>query len=106
MDLNDLMRRAQDSRDSLILIGFDDVRRWPMPLLDELLKHKVIRKSQPAQTLVCPGCEEACCRPVQTFPGLERAFLSVIYAVIPVECQSNWSSCSNGNCRLMLFISY
>jgi hypothetical protein len=75
MDLNDLMRRAQDSRDSLILIGFDEVRHWPMPLLDELLKHKIIHKSQPAQTLVCPGCEEACCSPVQTFPGLERAFI-------------------------------
>ena len=75
MDLNILMRRAQDSRDGLILIGFDEVRHWPMPLFDELLKLKIIRKSQPAQTLVCPGCEEACCSPVQTFPGLERALI-------------------------------
>jgi len=75
MDFNELMQRAQRSRDGQLLIGFDQIRHWPTLILDELLKHKIILKAQPAQTLVCLGCEEACCNPVQTFPGSDRAFI-------------------------------
>jgi hypothetical protein len=73
--LPELLLRLQSSSNGQLLLGFAEVRRWPDSLLDTMLKQKLIKKIRPAQSLVCPGCEEACCRPVQTFPGLERAFI-------------------------------
>lgn len=73
--LPELLRRLQSSPDGQLLLRFAEVQRWPDSLLNTLLKEKLIKKAQPAQSLVCPGCEEACCRPVQTFPGTERAFI-------------------------------
>ncbi len=75
MILAHLIEQAHTTQDGLILIGFDKITHWPKLQLETLLKHHIIERSKPAQSLVCSGCEEACCRPVHLFPGMDRAFI-------------------------------
>ncbi len=50
-----------------ITINADEVAEWPDSVFDEWLKAKLLAPVEPAQSLECRGCEEACIMPVTVF---------------------------------------
>lgn len=74
--LGDLLGRFQSSGQNSLLFGFDEVRDWPGGALPTLMKAGLVAPTEPAKTLICDGCEEACPMPVHIVPGSHaRAFI-------------------------------
>jgi len=58
--------------------GTDDVRRWRPGDLDALTSAGLLRVGEFATSVICPGCPEACIRPVELVGGRDeplRAFV-------------------------------
>jgi hypothetical protein len=64
---NSLLQRLGDGQKSGI-IGFNEVLHWPEGDLDYFLNEKLIEVANPAQSIECPGCPEACFKHVRTVP--------------------------------------
>lgn len=41
-----------------------ELRGWPEDAVSTLTAHKVLAEAAPAASVVCPGCEQQCIRPV------------------------------------------
>jgi hypothetical protein len=75
--LGGLLGRLQSFGRNSLLFGFDEVRDWPDGALPALIKAGLVAPTEPANTLICNGCEEACPMPVHIVPGSHaRAFIS------------------------------
>ncbi|MEA3278357.1 MAG: hypothetical protein U9Q81_24300 [Pseudomonadota bacterium] len=75
--LGDLLGRLHGSGKDRLLIGHDEVRDWPDGALVALMKVGLVAPTEPAETLICDGCEEGCPMPVHIVPGSRaRAFIS------------------------------
>ena len=55
--------------DTAALFSADELAQWPGEAVAALKAQKVINKARPASSVVCPGCEEECVRPVITIPA-------------------------------------
>jgi hypothetical protein len=64
---NSLLQRLGDGQKSGI-IGFNEVLHWPEGALDYFFNEKLIEAANPAQSIECPGCPEACFKHVRTVP--------------------------------------
>ena len=63
-----LKARYAAGKTDRITISADEVAEWPDGVFDEWLIEKFLTPVEPAQSLECRGCEEACCMPVTVFP--------------------------------------
>lgn len=64
--LTELFARLGAHRGAAILVGDDELRRWPAGEVAALKSQGLLLKAHPAASAVCPGCEQACTMPVNT----------------------------------------
>lgn len=61
-----------------VLIGEEELSRWPGSAISALKSQKLLVKASPATTVVCSGCEQECTMPVHTVsagPGKAGSFV-------------------------------
>ncbi len=77
--LVELLERVGAAQDSVVLVTEDEMSQWPTVAVTALKAHKLIRKTRPATSVVCPGCEEECVMPVNAIldPTSEPALFVV-----------------------------
>jgi hypothetical protein len=81
--LYELLLRLRANHDEPVILGWDEVRRWPPGVLDTLTQDGLLSEAAPANSLECEGCEEHCWMPVHVFPAERgrpaRAFIACDY---------------------------
>lgn len=76
--LGELLGRLRALRGQAVEVPAADLRRWPADAVMALQVAGVLVPGQPAGSMVCDGCEEACVRPVHVVPragGETAAFM-------------------------------
>ena len=78
--LASLNARLKGNKAGRINIGADEIAEWPQEFLAQLRDAKLLTPIEPAQSLECRGCEQACFMPVNITPALgkrpARAFIA------------------------------
>ncbi len=67
--LLELLERVGASGGTTALLNEDELSHWPAEAVRELKSKRLLVKASPAASVVCPGCEQECAMPVQTFPA-------------------------------------
>ena len=62
--LVELLGRLAARRGAPILITDMELGEWPAEAVTSLKRHKLLVRAPPAKSVLCPGCEEACVRPL------------------------------------------
>ena len=57
---------------SAVLLSSTDLSSWPVSAVAAMKSQRILKKTRPAGTVVCPGCEEFCTMPVNTLPEETR----------------------------------
>lgn len=74
--LSGLLCRLEAATDGTLIIGRNEVAGWEEGILKACLDAGLLTQATPAKSIECDGCEEACMRPVLSFPGSPpRAFV-------------------------------
>ncbi|MGB5834736.1 MAG: hypothetical protein WBG92_22495 [Thiohalocapsa sp.] len=85
MTLEDVLRELVQCLDDAgeVLVGREQVRRWPEGAVEVFVKAGWIKPAPPASTVECPGCEERCFEParvIQSQDGQQtRAYVACTY---------------------------
>lgn len=70
--LIELVDRVGASPDQAVRINSRELAGWPDDSVAALKTQRLIRKTRPATSTVCPGCEQQCVMPVHTVVSLSR----------------------------------
>jgi hypothetical protein len=77
--LIELLGRVGASNGSAVLISTQELSQWPTAAVSALKSQNLLLKARPANSVVCPGCEEECSMPVET---LTRANAPATFFVV------------------------
>src|SRR5579863_2942775 len=66
--LSKLLERAGANRDGAALVSEEELSRWPEEAVLGLKSKRLLMRTSPATTVVCPGCEQQCTMPVYVVP--------------------------------------
>ena len=67
--LIEVLDRVAGSRDHTTRISARELAGWPADAVAALKSQRLLRRSRPATSVVCPGCEQQCGMPVYTVVG-------------------------------------
>ena len=67
--LIEVLDRVAGSRDHTTRISARELAGWPVDAVAALKSQRLLRRSRPATSVVCPGCEQQCGMPVYTVVG-------------------------------------
>lgn len=67
--LLELLGRVGASRDAAVLVNDEELHQWPRAAIKSMKSQRLIVKTRPASSAVCPGCERNCVMPVHTLPA-------------------------------------
>ena len=67
--LIEVLDRVAGSRDHTTRISARELAGWPADAVAALKSQRLLRRSRPATSVVCPGCEQQCGMPVYTVAG-------------------------------------
>ncbi len=70
--LIELVDRVGASPDQAVRIDSRELAGWPDDSVAALKIQRLIRKTRPATSAVCPGCEQQCVMPVHTVVNISR----------------------------------
>ncbi len=76
--LIELFHRVGASRGAAVLLGADELSRWPDEAVSAMKSQRLIVRTGPAVTTVCTGCELGCVMPVHSLPvktGVPTSFI-------------------------------
>ena len=99
--LCELIDRVAALQGNAVLISNEELSLWEPEEVAALKSTNLLRKTRPASSIVCIGCEEECVRPVHREPeasGESRLFLvcekrsDVNRIDIPVERLEQWQA--------------
>ncbi|MDO8294448.1 MAG: hypothetical protein Q7T29_16535 [Gallionella sp.] len=71
--LIELLERVGASRGAAVLINDDELNQWPSAAVAAMKTQRLLAKSRPATSAICPECERDCVMPVHTLPNTSRA---------------------------------
>ena len=71
--LIDLLGRVGSGQGAAILINENQLSQWPSAAVAALKSQRLIAKTRPASSAICPGCERECVMPVHILPNTTRA---------------------------------
>jgi len=63
-ELSDLLARLEAAGAEPLVIDADEVEGWPAALADALKGQGAVERAPAATSVVCPGCEHSCVKPV------------------------------------------
>ena len=102
--LYELLDRIAAMQGKAVLISAHELNQWPAEEVVAFKKHKLIRQTSPATSVVCTECEESCIRPVypvSSSDGDSRLFLvcdihdDVNKITVPVSHLEQWQTTGN-----------
>jgi len=64
--LIELLARIGARDGAAVLVSTEDLNQWPAAAVAALKSQGLLLKARPAQSVVCPGCEQDCSMPVHT----------------------------------------
>ena len=67
--LIEVLDRVAGSRDHTTRISARELAGWPADAVAALKSQRLLRRSRPATSAMCPGCEQQCAMPVYTVVG-------------------------------------
>ena len=67
--LIEVLDRVAGSRDHTTRISARELAGWPRDAVAALKSQRLLRRTRPATSTVCPGCEQQCAMPVYTVVG-------------------------------------
>ena len=67
--LIEVLDRVAGSRDHMTRISARELAGWPADAVAALKSQRLLRRSRPATSVICPGCEQQCGMPVYTVVG-------------------------------------
>ena len=67
--LIEVLDRVAGSRDHTTRISARELAGWPVDAVAALKSQRLLRRSRPATSVICPGCEQQCAMPVYTVVG-------------------------------------
>jgi len=76
--LIELLERLGASTGDAVLVHDVELNQWPAEAIKAMKSQKLITKSRPTASAICPGCERNCSMPVHTLPAKTGAPLSFI----------------------------
>ncbi len=59
-----LINRISAQKGGIVFISADELNEWPSDIVACMKASGLLEKGQPAKSIVCPGCEQACSMPV------------------------------------------
>jgi hypothetical protein len=74
----ELLARVGASNGAAVPVSEEELGHWPAAAVKAMKSHKLLVKSKPASSVVCPGCEEECVMQVHTLPAGPRSPASFI----------------------------
>lgn len=69
--LGELLSRLEASPRGAVCLGNGELREWPARIVAALRSARFLVKAPAASSLVCPGCECQCFKPVELYPVTE-----------------------------------
>jgi len=69
--LGELLDRLVAQQGAAVLVGNDELCDWPAEAVAAMKSTRLLVKARYASSIVCPGCEEQCSKPVEILPAEE-----------------------------------
>ena len=66
--LRELLARVGARLGAATTVSTEELNQWPPAAVSALKLQGLLAKARPAQSVVCPGCEQECSMPVHTVP--------------------------------------
>lgn len=66
--LFEILGRVGASRGTAVLVNAEELNQWPAEAVQSMKSQCLISKARPADSAVCPGCEDNCTMPVHRLP--------------------------------------
>jgi len=76
--LIELLGRVGARQGAAVLVHDEELNQWPAEAVKAMKSQRLIAKSRPAASAICPGCERNCAMPVHTLPATADAPSSFI----------------------------
>jgi hypothetical protein len=84
--LAELLNRLEASRGVAVHIGGGELSEWPANAVAALKSARLLVKTRPASSIVCPGCERECTKSVEVYPAEDgRPARAYIYCDEPED---------------------
>jgi hypothetical protein len=108
--LLELLGRVGACQDTAIFINNEELHQWPMAAVKAIKSQKLIVKTRPASSAICPGCESNCVMPVHTLQastGTQASFIlcdrrsDINRVPIPTERLIQWQCNADLVCRFV-----
>ena len=99
--LHELLARLGASGGAPVLFGARGINGWPATCVACMKQHKLLVRTRPADSLVCPGCERECVMPVHVIApqdAVARAFIvcdkrnDINRVNVRVDCLEQWQA--------------
>ncbi|HXZ33350.1 MAG TPA: hypothetical protein VEH30_13805 [Terriglobales bacterium] len=65
----ELLARMEATSGAAIFVSQEELGHWPVAAVKALKSQKLLVKTRPAASVVCPGCEQECVMPVHSLPA-------------------------------------
>ena len=108
--LLELLGRVGACQDTAIFINDEELHQWPMAAGKAIKSQKLIVKTRPASSAICPGCESNCVMPVHPLPATTGKAASFIVCdkrddtnrvPVPAERLIQWQCNADLVCRFV-----
>ena len=76
--LIELLARVGAGNGTAVFVSAEELSQWPAAAVAAMKSQKLLVKTRPAVSVVCPGCERECVMPVQTVPAGPRGPASFV----------------------------
>lgn len=67
--LIELLGRVGARQGAAVLVHDEELNQWPAEAVKAMKSQRLIAKSRPTASAICPGCERNCAMPVHTLPA-------------------------------------
>ena len=76
--LLELLRRVGSCQGIAVLVNVEELDQWPSVAVKAMKSQRLIVRARPADSAICPGCEDNCVMPVHRPPAAAGARSSFI----------------------------
>lgn len=76
--LFELLRRVGSCQGIAVMVSTEELQQWPSAAVKAMKSQRLIVKARPADSVICPGCEDNCVMPVHRPPATAGARSSFI----------------------------
>ena len=76
--LTELLGRIGARNGESVTVSTEELNQWPAAAVSGLKSQGLLLKARPAKSVVCPGCEQECSRPVHTAPRANVPAISFV----------------------------